>query len=266
MHKIFLVNGGSFNIFYKQIGIKVMPDNNRSELGTLLSGLLQNKNLKRKLEAYADRVIRKRTKNEFARHLTPSDYISSVSLKFLNGSIHWDRKACSLASFFFNMIRTEVFNQSRKEKKFIPVPLLKSETFNDYDGEVEEDISEPQWFIIDPFEDVIDEEGYDPLAFKNLVFELLNDLPEEYLVFEGISNGLQTRQICLDLGLTKDQVHNIKRRIKRIVISWIQRNKKKNSPLYKQLLINNSEPLTNTSNLNKAGRSIPENNNEGELI
>src|SRR5664279_3848567 len=122
MHKIFLVNGGSFNIIYQQIGIKVMPDNNRSELATLLSGLLQNKNLKRKLEAYADRVIRKRTKNEFARHLTPSDYISYVSLKLLNGDIRWDCNECTLASFFFNRIRTEVFNRTRKEKKFIPVP------------------------------------------------------------------------------------------------------------------------------------------------
>ena len=128
MHKIFLVNGGSFNIFYKQIGIKVMPDNNRSELGTLLSGLLQNENLKRKLEAYADRVIRKRTKNEFARHLTPSDYISSVSLKLLNGDIRWDSNECTLASFFFNRVRTEVFNHTRKEKKFIPVPFNKSKT------------------------------------------------------------------------------------------------------------------------------------------
>ena len=88
------------------------------------------------------------------------------------------------------------------------------ESINDYEGDVEDDISLPEQFIIYPFEENEVEEELDPLEITNVAFEIFKDSPEEYLVLEGIYNGLQTQQISLDLGLSKDEVHNIKRRIK----------------------------------------------------
>ena len=37
-----------------------MPDNNRSDLSVLLSSLLENKNLKRKFEVHADKLLQKK--------------------------------------------------------------------------------------------------------------------------------------------------------------------------------------------------------------
>jgi RNA polymerase sigma factor (sigma-70 family) len=218
-----------------------MPDNHRSDLGILISGLLQNKDLIKELEASTDHLLRKRTHYKFARHLKPSDLISSITLKLLDGVINWDPEVCTLDSFYYIRIRTEISNLIKKEKKFLPGPLENSEKESDYDGEVEENISSPEEFIIYPFEEIQDEEEYDPLVFTKIAYEILQDSPEEYLVFDSIYKGLQTKDISRDLGLTKDEVHNIKRRIKRIMRTWIKRNKKKDTPQYRQLLIN--QPL-----------------------
>jgi len=221
-----------------------MPANNGSDLSALISSLLQDKNLISKLEAFTDRLLRKRTKYKFARHLCPSDLISSVTLKLLEGDIHWDPEISSLDSFYYIRIRTEIFNLIKKEKKFLPVPLDNLEKESDNDDGVEDEISLPEQFITNPFEEIFDEEEYDPLVFTKISFELLRDSPEEYLVLDAIYNGLQTKDISFDLGLTKDEVHNIKRRIQRIMRTWIKRNKKKNTVQYRQLLIN--QPLQQT--------------------
>ena len=264
-----------------------MPYNNGSDLSALLSSLLQDKNLNRKLEAFTDHLLHKRTHYKFARHLKPSDLISSITLKLLDGEIHWDREVSTLVAFYYIRIRTEISNLIKKEKKFLPVPLDHSEKESDYDEEVEEvdnDISLPEQYIIYPFEEIKDEEEFDPLVFTKIAFELLQDSTEEYLVLDAIYNGLQTKEISLDLGLTKDEVHNIKRRIKRIMRTWIKRNKKKNTALYRQLLINqplqqtfpepqrfDKNPIkpqrfgNNPLYKNKPGKSTPDNNNNGEL-
>lgn len=224
-----------------------MPINNGSDLSALISNLLQDKNLNRKLEAFTDRLLRKRTKYKFARHLCPSDLISSLTLKLLDGDINWDPEISSLDSFYYIRIRTEIFNLIKKEKKFLPVPLDNSEKESDYDEEVDDEITLPEEYIFYPFEEVIGNGEYDPLVFTKIAFELLQDSPEEYLVLDAIYNGLQTKDIVLDLGLTKDEVHNIKRRIKRTMHTWIKRNKKKDTDLYRQLLINQPLQLTNNN-------------------
>ena len=218
-----------------------MPDNNRSDLGILISSLLKNNDFIRELEAFTDHLLRKRTHYKFARHLKPADLISSITLKLLDGDIKWDPEISSLDSFYYIRIRTEISNLIKKEKKFLPVPLENSEKESDYEGEVEENISSPEEFIIYPFEEIQDEEEFDPLVFKKIAFEILQDSPDEYLVFDAVYKGLQTKDISLDLGITKDEVHNIKRRIIRIMRTWIKRNKKKNTAQYRQLLIN--QPL-----------------------
>jgi hypothetical protein len=242
-----------------------MPDNNGSDLGALLSSLLQNKNLKRKFEVYADRLLNKRTKYEFARHITPSDIISSITLKLLTGTIKWNNKTCTLPCFFYRRIMTEIFNLTKREKKFIPVPLEKSESVSDYEGEIEDDVSLPPEFIIDPFEENEKEEEIDPVEFKKIAYEIFQDSLEEYCVLDEMFKGHQTKQIAVNLGTSEIKVYNIKKRITRVLKAWVLRNKKGKDKTPKLALIINNNPVEKPVYESKPGKSTPENNNNGEL-
>ena len=239
----------------------------RSDLGALLSSLLQNKNLKRKLENYAALLLYKRTKNGFARHVLPSDIISTISLKLLNGNIVWDKDKCSLICFFNSRLRSEVANLFKKEMKFIPVPLEDSETFSDYEGDIDDDVSLPPQFIIDPFEENNNEEEIDPVEFKKIAFEIFKDSDDEFCVLDEMFKGHKSNLIALNLGLTERQVHNIKRRVIRILEACVKRNSKPqrfSEPQPRRF----SEPLRFSKNpldKNKPGKSTPDNNNNGEL-
>jgi len=205
--------------------------------------------------------------------MLPSDFISSIALKLLTGEITWNKETGSLTCFFYRRISTEIFNLTKKEKKFIPAPLEKSKTINDYSGEPEDEVSEPPQFIINPIgENDAEEEEIDPLEFTEVAYEIFKDSPEEFLVLDGIYNNLQTREIAIDLGISKDEVHNIKRRIKRVLKAWVLRNKKEKTdkpclgPCGKTRRI--SEPQRFSKNpliKNKPGELNPDNNNNGEL-
>jgi DNA-directed RNA polymerase specialized sigma24 family protein len=243
-----------------------MADIEEPDLSTLISKLLQNNDLKRKFEVYAEKLLRKRTKYDFARHVLPSDIISSVALKLLTGEITWSKETGTLTCFFYRRISTEIFNLAKKEKKFIPVPLEKSAIINDYSGEPEDEVSEPPQFIIYPIgENDEEDEKIDPLEFTEVAYEIFKDSPEEFLVLDGIYNTLQTREIALDLGISKDEVHNIKRRIKRVLKAWINRNKKQKNSTPALALINKNKPLEKPVYENKPGELTPDNNNNGEL-
>jgi hypothetical protein len=242
-----------------------MPDNNRSDLAVLLSGLLENKNLKRKFEVYAEKLLYKRTKNAYARHLAPSDIISSIILKLLAGDITWNNNTCELPCFFYRRIRTEIFNLTKREKKFIPIPVEKSESVSDYEGEVDDDISIPPQFIIYPFEDNNDEEEIDPVEFKKIAYEIFKDSAEEYLVLDEMFNDNQPKQIAMNLGISENDVHNIKKRISRVLTAWVLRNKTGKVPAADLTLSNKTKRLINPFIKNKPGIITPDNNNNGEL-
>ena len=256
-----------------------MPENNRSDLRALLSDLLSNKKLTRKYESYAGKLLFKRSEYAFARHILPSDIVSSIILKLLTGDITWNIEKSSFDSFFYSKIRTEIFNLIKKEKKFIPVQFDRSETFSDYEGEIEDDIPLPLQLIIDPFNDDNDENKIDILQFRNIAFEIFQDSPDEYLVLDAVCSGHQTKQITLDLGLSKDEVHNIKRRIIRVLKSWAKRNIKPqrfpDPPRFSQphpqrfsdpntFGKNHSDP--HTFSQNQPGKTTLDNNNNGELL
>ena len=213
----------------------------RSDLNLLLAGLHSNKDLIRKFEVYAERLLYKRTKNEFALHVCPSDFVSSVTLKLLNGVINWDEEQCSLSCFYFRRIRTDVINLTRRESKFIPAPLERSGIINDYTGESDDNISEPPELIINPFEENENNEQFDPVEFKEAALEIFKDYDEAYCVLDEMLKGLKPKEIARSLGLTENKVYYLKRHIKRIL------NEKFNP-------------------INKPGESTPDNNNNGELI
>lgn len=242
-----------------------MPDNNGSDLGALLSSLLQNKNLKRKFEVYADRLLNKRTKYEFARHITPSDIISSITLKLLTGTITWNNETCTLPCFFYRRIMTEIFNLTKREKKFIPVPLDKSESVSDYEGEIDDDVSLPPQFIIDPFEENNNEEEIDPVEFKKIAYKIFSDSDEEYCVLDEMFKGHQTKQIAINLGISEIDVYNIKKRITRVLKAWFKRNSKPQRFSEPRRFSEPPRFSKNPLDKNKPGKSTPENNNNGEL-
>jgi hypothetical protein len=242
-----------------------MPDNNRSDLGALLSGLLENKNLKRKFEVYAEKLLKKRTKNAYARHITPSDIISSITLKLLDGDITWNCEVVTLTCFFYRRIRSEVFNLASREKKFIPVPLDQSENINDYEGDVDDDISLPPQFIIYPFGENEKEDEIDPVKFEKIAYELFKDSEEEFCVLDEMFKGNKPNLIAANLGISENDVYNTKKRILRVLKTRVRRNNIKQINTSDLPLINNNTPCLNPQFENKPGTSTPENNNNGEL-
>jgi hypothetical protein len=241
-----------------------MPDNNGSDLRVLISALLGNRNFKRKLEVYADRLLNKWTKYNFARHILPDDLISSVTLKLLEGDINWNSKTCSLPCFFYRRIRTEVFNLSKREIKFIPVQLENSESITDYEGEIVDDIPLPPQFIFNPFEDDNNEDEIDPEEFKKIAFGIFKDSDEEFCVLDEMFKGNKSNLIALKLGIPVKDVKNIKKRISRILEVWVLRNKTGKVPADDRTLINKTKRLINPF-INKPGKITPDNNNNGEL-
>jgi RNA polymerase sigma factor (sigma-70 family) len=233
-----------------------MPDKNSSVLRSLLSRLLENKDLKRKFESYARRLLSHKTKCEFARHILPSDIFATVIQKLLTGEIKWDSKKASLNSFLFSRIRTEVTNLMRKEKKFIPAPLVKSDIFNDYTGEPDDDIPEDPLLLYSPFTEDDEEDKFDPEEFRIAALQIFEKSDEEGLVLIGIYDGLHTREIALNLGLTKDEVHNIKRRILRVLKKWVARNEKYKTLKPSITLINKDKTFEKTQPINKTGELI----------
>jgi len=196
-----------------------MKTNNPSDLGSLLSGIIDNPKLKRKLVQYADRLLFKRTKFIFARHLTPEDILSNITFKFLTGEIIWNQNKSTLIDFLFLRIRSEVANLVKKEKKFIPVPLEALERIEeDIDGN-ETVLPVPKEIIINPFEDELNEEQLDPLKFKKIAYELFQDSTEEFCVLDEMYKGLQPRHIASKLGISENDVYNIKKRIVRVLKS-----------------------------------------------
>ena len=160
---------------------------------------------------------------------------------------------------------TEIFNLTKREKKFIPVPLEKSESVSDYEGEIKDDVSLPPEFIIDPFEENEKEEEIDPVEFKKIAYEIFQDSLEEYCVLDEMFKGYQTKQIAVNLGTSEIDVYNIKKRITRVLKAWVLRNKKGKDNIPKLSLIINNNPVKKPVYESKPGKSTPENNNNGEL-
>ena len=196
-----------------------METNKPPVLDSLLSGIIDNPKLKKKLVNYANKLLVKRTKFIFARHLTPEDILFNVTFKFLSGEIIWNQKKSTLIDFLFLRIRSEVANLVKKEKKFIPVSLEELERIEeDIDGN--ETVSPvPAELIINPFEDELNEEKSDPLIFKKLAYELFQDSTEEFCVIDEMYKGHQPRHIASALGITENDVYNIKKRIVRVLKS-----------------------------------------------
>jgi hypothetical protein len=196
-----------------------MKTNNPPDLGSLLSGIIDNPKLKKKLVNFANKLLFKRTKFIFARHLTPEDLLFNVTLKFLSGEIIWNQEKSTLIDFLFLRIRSEVANLVKKEQKFIPVPLDISETVDeDIDGN-ERVLPTAKELIIYPFEDELDEDIIDPLEFKKHADKIFQNSPEEFCVFDEMFKGHQPRHIASTLGITENDVYNIKKRVVRVLKS-----------------------------------------------
>jgi hypothetical protein len=192
-----------------------METNKPSDVGSLLSAIINNPKLKKKLVNYADNLLFKRSKYKYARHLTPEDILFNVTFKFLSGEIIWNQSKSSLINFLFFRIRSEVSNLIKKENKFIPVAFETLEyTEVDDDGNETASIV-PVELIINPSEFELNDDSIDPLKFKDLAYDLFRDSVEEFCVIDEMLKGQQPRQIASTLGITEDEVYKIKKRIVR---------------------------------------------------
>jgi hypothetical protein len=196
-----------------------MKKNNPSSLGSLLSGILDDHKLKKRLVNFANKLLFKRTKIVFARHLTAEDILSNVIFKLLTGEIIWIQEKSTLIDFLFLRIRSEVSNLVKKEKIFIPVPLQKLDcTEEDFDGN-ETVLPLPKELIINPFEDELNNENLDPVKLKKFALKLFRNSTEEFCVIDEMYKGSKPRHIAAALGITENDVYNIKKRIIRLLKS-----------------------------------------------
>jgi DNA-directed RNA polymerase specialized sigma24 family protein len=218
-----------------------MSDNIDPALGSLLSDLLKDVKQKNKFLNYINRLLFKRTKYEFARFIQPDDILSSIILKLLAGDIIWHKEKCTLNSFIYFRIRSEIFNLVKKEKKCIPISL---NIFDPLDEDCEEHgngVPLSAELIVDPFKDELGDDEISPEDFKNIVFGIFQDSLEEYCVLDEIYNGRSPRQIAAILGIPENDVYNINRRILRVIKDWLARNKNRKCNSFK------SSPKTNTN-------------------
>ncbi|MDR3667471.1 MAG: hypothetical protein P4L35_11570 [Ignavibacteriaceae bacterium] len=223
-----------------------MPDSNGSDVRVLLSALLSNKKIKREFRSFARRLLYQKSKYEFARHVTSTDIVSSVSLKLLADDIHWDPDKNTLISFFYSRIRTEVSNLIKKEKKFIPIPISVFEIDNDEDEETDDEIPLPDQYIIYPFEEKNIREEIDLVEFEKIAYGLFKDSPEEFCVLDEIFKGYKSNVIAKNLGIMEKDVYNIKKRILRVLKSWVARNRKKIEIEHDLIQTDNSKSLLTT--------------------
>ena len=140
--------------------------------------------------------------------------------------------------------------------KFLPVQFDQSVIISDYEGEIDEDQPIPPQFIICPFEDRKLDNEIDLAEFEKIAYDIFKDSPEEFCVLDEIFKGHKSNIIRSNLGLSENEVHNIKKRIIRGIRKWAFKNKK----------LKFVNPLVLLINKNKPGKPTPENNNNGELI
>jgi DNA-directed RNA polymerase specialized sigma24 family protein len=218
-----------------------MSDNIDPTLGPLLSDLLKDVKSKNKFLNYINRLLFKRTKYEFARYIQPDDIFSAIILKLLAGDIIWHKEKCTLNSFIYLRIRSEIFNLVKKEKKFIPVSLNVFDSMDEDFEEHENGVPLSNELIVDPFKDELGDDEISPEDFKNIVFQIFQDSLEEFCVLDEIYNGRSPRQIAAILGIPENDVYNINRRILRVIKDWLARNKNRKCNSLK------STPKTNTN-------------------
>jgi RNA polymerase sigma factor (sigma-70 family) len=217
-----------------------METKNDPALGPILSDLIKDVKSKNKFLNYINRLLYKRTKYEFARFIQPDDILSSIILKLLAGDIIWHKEKCSFSSFLYFRIRSEVFNLVKKEKKFIPVSLNIFDSMDEDCEEHENGVPLSPELIVDPFKDELGDDEISSGDFKNILYEIFQDSLEEFCVLDEIYNGRTPRQIAAILGISENDVYNIKKRIVRIVKEWLARNKNRKCYPFK------SSPKTNT--------------------
>jgi RNA polymerase sigma factor (sigma-70 family) len=230
-----------------------MAENNFPDLNALLDNLFKIRESVNKLEKYAARLLHKRTHYEFARHMQPSDIISDITLKLLSGEINWNPKKSSIIDFFYFRIRTEIFNLVKKERKFIPILLNPSETADDDSFKNDENILVDSRLIVYPFEGEKEEKKIGIKDIQNITPDIFHKSAEEYCVADNMLKGFKNREIAADLGISPNEVHNIKKRVFRKIKSIKSRFTEKD------------KPSDNSFRNKKPGSSTPELINIGDL-
>jgi hypothetical protein len=207
-----------------------MTDSIVKDLSSLLTDLLSNRKQMKKFRDFAEKFLKCRTNFDFARAYTPDDIISSIVEKILTGIYHWDKTNYTFIEFFWLRLRTFSENLIKHEKQFLPVRI------NEYDSECVNDDCEftytgdesntPAEFIENSFLDNKNEDNnyIDPLEFTQKAFKLFSGIPEEYCVLDELYKGKKPREIAPCLGISVEEVFNIRKRIRRTLLLFYNPN------------------------------------------
>jgi hypothetical protein len=225
-------NDKSFHIPFhilQQFTGTIMVKTVAPKLRILLYELYHNETQQNKYIAFAESLLNNKTNKNFALPYTPEGVCSTVYLKLMAGKFVWNNEKYSLNTIIYFRIRSEVQNIVKKEKHFIPIPWDDYEvTCEDFDDNIDAEFDEkfvesgknkilPVNYFDDPFENEYDDHCISFIKIEEDVFEALKDSDLEFKVAEKMFQYIKPKEIALSLGISTDQVHNIKRRIYRIV-------------------------------------------------
>jgi RNA polymerase sigma factor (sigma-70 family) len=205
------------------------------------------------LNKYASRLLHNRTKYQFARHMQGCDIVSDIKLKLISREFKWDNNKSTLICFFHDRIRAEIANLVKKEKRFIPIPLHQPDSIDDDGFDNDNNVLLDPRLTHNPFESKINEDNLDLEDIKNIASDIFKNSEEEYCVADNMLKGLKSREIAEDLGITSNNVHNIKRRVIRKLRS------------FKQRFTDTDKPSDNSIRNKKPGSSTPVLKNNGDL-
>ena len=206
-----------------------MLTSSASPLNVLLNELYKNKQLVKQITCWADKLLLGKNGHHYEWHVKGSDMLSSVVTKLIEGEIIFKKDKSEFPNFIYMRIRSEISNMFKKEKKVTRITYEVNEPENEDQENSDNEVPLIEDLIINPSEIVLDKKIFDLIEYRSVAYEIFQDLPEEFLVFDGVCKGLKPRQIASDLGISAKIVHNTKKRIIRILKDWFLRNKRNRS-------------------------------------
>lgn len=151
---------------------------------------------------HADKFI-KVYLNGNSKLITAQDIVGDILIKMVDGKRKWDPKKVNINAFMYNAIRSHVEGIAKKEKRNIPI--------DKYDEETETFKSELEKEHFISLESILDKQDLKEKLEK--VRECIKDDADCEIVFNCLLEGMKIPEIAADLGITKQEVKNVVRRI-----------------------------------------------------
>jgi hypothetical protein len=186
-------------------------DENHDKKLKLIQNLFENEFEKtKKLYEYADKTLKLFSSGKSTCR-TGADIINDIVEKLINGNRSWNINEYPDAYMQIKyLVKSETSNFMLKEFRMINV-----NDFENEDNEESDSINYNNIADLKLSEILLREENTELIKiFDNEISKFDDDIN---LVYLGIKNGQQNQEIAKDLGLSVNDVENIKKRIRRIL-------------------------------------------------